>query len=116
MISETIVELRESGLHKGNVLRVRCLKLPEMFLVNVRDLPRLNALEEVHEPVALFMPVLHTHDASEVRAQHSRDEGAVTAMSEADIAYGSNPRTGGYVASTVEEASGDRLLRPALPR
>lgn len=62
VIAEPSVQLRKSLLQKGNVFGIRCLELPEILLVNVRDLAGLNAFEESHEPVALLMPVLRTHE------------------------------------------------------
>jgi hypothetical protein len=62
VIVEASVQLRKSLFQKGNVFRVRRLGLPEIRLVDVRDLSGLNAFEELHEPVSLLMPVLRTHD------------------------------------------------------
>ena len=62
VIVEASVQLRKSLFQKGNVFRVRRLGLPEIRLVDVRDLSGLNAFKELHEPVSLLMPVLRTHD------------------------------------------------------
>ena len=62
VIAEASVQLRKSLFQQGNIFRVRLREPPQIVLVNVRDLARLNAFEELDQPVALLMPILRAHD------------------------------------------------------
>ncbi|MFL6742860.1 MAG: hypothetical protein ACJ8E3_02745 [Sphingomicrobium sp.] len=62
VIAEASVQLRKPLFQQGDIFRVRGLELPEIFLVNVRDLPRLDALEELDQSVSLLMPILGAHE------------------------------------------------------
>ena len=62
IVAEPRVQLRKSLFQKGDILLVRRLQLPQIALVNVRDLSGLYAFEELDQPISLFMPVLRAHD------------------------------------------------------
>jgi hypothetical protein len=99
VFSQTSVELRQMLLQQSNVLQVRCLKLAQIFLVNVSDSAGLDTLEKLPKPGSLFVPILRAHNGLRTLRQtrHGQRKAAVTPQPNASTVSLSPRRTSRHI-------------------